>query len=124
MPAPTIAYLEGTWPDGTVPGYAPSRVALAMPERTDGVVHLTVYTGAGGAKNISGYAVALCTTFSTFAASTISAASGTCSFALTQTDTDITPGRYKCQIEATAPDGIREMLTAVGTFDVLPVVGA
>lgn len=125
MSAPVIAYPVGVWPDGTLPGYPPSRPALRAYAATDAAIQLTVRAGSGLLLDLTGYTVRLCTDWNPagYVATVAAPATGVALFTLAETDLDVPSGRYDCQFEATDGNGLREMLTRVGTFTVLAPLG-
>jgi hypothetical protein len=123
--APTVAYLTGTWPDGTIPP-APSSAFISFAAGTDAAVQLSVRSGSGAVKDLTGYTVSLFVGWSSAAIPAVVAtpSTGVCLFTFDGAATDgITPGRYSCQFEATDADGIREMLTPVGSLTLLGTLG-
>jgi len=128
MPGPIIAYLGGTWPDGspTAAPFTPAQgLTWTLYSLTDGVVQLTVRNADGTGKNISGFEIVMFVSWSTTGrlATLTDPTNGICTFDFAQVDTQgIPPKVYTYSITATSV-GIREALTIVGNVVVGETLG-
>jgi hypothetical protein len=128
MPGPIIAYLGGTWPDGspTAAPFTPAQgLTWTLYSLTDGVVQLTVRNADGSVKDISGFEIVMFVSWSTTGrlATLTDPTNGICTFDFAQVDTQgIPPKVYTYSIAATSV-GIRESLTIVGNVVVGETLG-